>query len=240
MLQHTLKSNPCICTSQAFTEKDKLPSSKERERQHVCICLHFPRSCARGALALLFLLGATWIFGVLHVVQGSVVTAYLFTVFNAFQGMFIFIFLCVLSRKVSVPILMESHRGTQVCPGQCPALKRSPSVDGLLKQEETLVPFMGVGREEGKYCCCLLGRQNISPVLTFAPIFFLLKKKKKKAHRRWKNELVKLISNQMKQCNGCSKAHFHSLQLVTGFTLPTVLGLCFFQCPVLQSRAAPP
>ncbi|NXN94763.1 AGRL4 protein, partial [Rhinopomastus cyanomelas] len=63
-------------------------------------CYENIRSCARGALALLFLLGATWIFGVLHVVQGSVVTAYLFTIFNAFQGMFIFIFLCVLSRKV--------------------------------------------------------------------------------------------------------------------------------------------
>ncbi|XP_030062792.1 adhesion G protein-coupled receptor L4 [Microcaecilia unicolor] len=63
-------------------------------------CYENVRSCARGALALLFLLGATWIFGVLHVVHGSVVTAYLFTIVNAFQGMFIFIFLCVLSRKI--------------------------------------------------------------------------------------------------------------------------------------------
>ncbi|XP_038601747.1 adhesion G protein-coupled receptor L4 [Tachyglossus aculeatus] len=63
-------------------------------------CYENIRSCARGALALLFLLGATWIFGVLHVVQGSVVTAYLFTICNAFQGMFIFLFLCVLSRKI--------------------------------------------------------------------------------------------------------------------------------------------
>ncbi|XP_032074726.1 adhesion G protein-coupled receptor L4 isoform X3 [Thamnophis elegans] len=63
-------------------------------------CYENIRSCARGALSLLFLLGATWIFGVLHVIQGSVATAYLFTVFNAFQGLFIFIFLCVLSRKI--------------------------------------------------------------------------------------------------------------------------------------------
>ncbi|XP_038167418.1 adhesion G protein-coupled receptor L4 [Arvicola amphibius] len=63
-------------------------------------CYENIRSCARGALALLFLLGTTWIFGVLHVVQASVVTAYLFTVSNAFQGMFIFLFLCVLSRKI--------------------------------------------------------------------------------------------------------------------------------------------
>ncbi|MEE6494681.1 hypothetical protein FKM82_001840, partial [Ascaphus truei] len=63
-------------------------------------CCENIRSCARGALALLFLLGATWMFGVLHVVNKSVVTAYLFTITNAFQGMFIFIFLCVLSKKV--------------------------------------------------------------------------------------------------------------------------------------------
>lgn len=63
-------------------------------------CYENIRSCARGALALLFLLGTTWIFGVLHVVQASVVTAYLFTISNAFQGMFIFLFLCVLSRKI--------------------------------------------------------------------------------------------------------------------------------------------
>ncbi|XP_053324852.1 adhesion G protein-coupled receptor L4 [Spea bombifrons] len=63
-------------------------------------CYESIRSCARGALALLFLLGATWMFGVLHVVNRSVVTAYLFTIANAFQGMFIFIFLCVLSKKI--------------------------------------------------------------------------------------------------------------------------------------------
>uniref|UniRef100_A0A3Q1AV21 Adhesion G protein-coupled receptor L4 n=1 Tax=Amphiprion ocellaris TaxID=80972 RepID=A0A3Q1AV21_AMPOC len=58
------------------------------------------RSCARGALALLFVLGATWTFGVLHILHETTLTAYLFTISNAFQGMFIFIFLCVLSRKI--------------------------------------------------------------------------------------------------------------------------------------------
>ncbi|KAG5275607.1 hypothetical protein AALO_G00122290 [Alosa alosa] len=58
------------------------------------------RSCARGALALLFVLGATWTFGVLHILNETTLTAYLFTFANAFQGMFIFIFLCVLSRKI--------------------------------------------------------------------------------------------------------------------------------------------
>ncbi|XP_051868478.1 adhesion G protein-coupled receptor L4 isoform X13 [Pristis pectinata] len=63
-------------------------------------CYENIRSCARGALALLFLLGATWTFGVLHIIKGSVVTAYLFTISNAFQGMFIFVFLCILSKKI--------------------------------------------------------------------------------------------------------------------------------------------
>uniref|UniRef100_A0A3Q2NVD8 Adhesion G protein-coupled receptor L4 n=1 Tax=Fundulus heteroclitus TaxID=8078 RepID=A0A3Q2NVD8_FUNHE len=58
------------------------------------------RSCARGAMALLFVLGATWTFGVLHILHETTLTAYLFTITNAFQGMFIFIFLCVLSRKI--------------------------------------------------------------------------------------------------------------------------------------------
>ncbi|XP_059922971.1 adhesion G protein-coupled receptor L4 [Gadus macrocephalus] len=58
------------------------------------------RSCARGALALLFVLGATWTFGLLHILHETTLTAYLFTIANTFQGMFIFIFLCVLSRKV--------------------------------------------------------------------------------------------------------------------------------------------
>ncbi|KAG7282890.1 hypothetical protein CRUP_020728 [Coryphaenoides rupestris] len=58
------------------------------------------RSCARGALALLFVLGATWTFGVLHILHETTLTAYLFTIANSFQGMFIFIFLCVLSRKI--------------------------------------------------------------------------------------------------------------------------------------------
>lgn len=58
------------------------------------------RSCARGAMALLFVLGVTWTFGVLHILHETTLTAYLFTISNTFQGMFLFIFLCVLSRKV--------------------------------------------------------------------------------------------------------------------------------------------
>ncbi|XP_041446243.1 adhesion G protein-coupled receptor L2 isoform X8 [Xenopus laevis] len=59
-----------------------------------------PGSWVLGAFALLCLLGLTWSFGLLFVNEETVVMTYLFTVFNAFQGMFIFIFHCALQKKV--------------------------------------------------------------------------------------------------------------------------------------------
>ncbi|XP_062834195.1 adhesion G protein-coupled receptor L2 isoform X19 [Anolis carolinensis] len=60
----------------------------------------FIKSWALGAFALLCLLGLTWSFGLLYINEETIVMAYLFTVFNAFQGMFIFIFHCALQKKV--------------------------------------------------------------------------------------------------------------------------------------------
>ncbi|TSM94621.1 Adhesion G protein-coupled receptor L2 [Bagarius yarrelli] len=53
-----------------------------------------------GAFALLCLLGLTWTFGLLFINSESVVLVYLFTIFNTFQGLFIFIFHCLLQKKV--------------------------------------------------------------------------------------------------------------------------------------------
>ncbi|XP_046690264.1 adhesion G protein-coupled receptor L1 isoform X1 [Silurus meridionalis] len=58
------------------------------------------KSSALGAVTLLFLLGLTWAFGLLFINEKTVIMAYLFTTFNAFQGMFIFIFHCALQKKV--------------------------------------------------------------------------------------------------------------------------------------------
>nr|XP_015211217.1 PREDICTED: adhesion G protein-coupled receptor L2 isoform X14 [Lepisosteus oculatus]XP_015211218.1 PREDICTED: adhesion G protein-coupled receptor L2 isoform X14 [Lepisosteus oculatus] len=60
----------------------------------------FIKSWVLGAFSLLCLLGLTWSFGLLFINESTIVMAYLFTIFNAFQGMFIFIFYCVLQRKV--------------------------------------------------------------------------------------------------------------------------------------------
>ncbi|XP_055359980.1 adhesion G protein-coupled receptor L2-like isoform X13 [Betta splendens] len=58
------------------------------------------RSWVLGAFALLCLLGLTWSFGLFFVNESSIVMAYLFTIFNMLQGMFIFIFHCLLQKKV--------------------------------------------------------------------------------------------------------------------------------------------
>uniref|UniRef100_A0A8D3BN06 Adhesion G protein-coupled receptor L3 n=1 Tax=Scophthalmus maximus TaxID=52904 RepID=A0A8D3BN06_SCOMX len=61
------------------------------------------KSWVIGAIALLCLLGLTWAFGLMYVNESTVVMAYLFTIFNSLQGMFIFIFHCVLQKKVQIP-----------------------------------------------------------------------------------------------------------------------------------------
>uniref|UniRef100_UPI00358FA976 adhesion G protein-coupled receptor L2-like n=1 Tax=Myxine glutinosa TaxID=7769 RepID=UPI00358FA976 len=53
-----------------------------------------------GAIAPLCLLGLTWIFGLLFIDKATLVMSYLFTIFNSFQGMFIYIFHCALQKKV--------------------------------------------------------------------------------------------------------------------------------------------
>ncbi|XP_047666295.1 adhesion G protein-coupled receptor L2 isoform X24 [Tachysurus fulvidraco] len=58
------------------------------------------KSWVLGAFALLCLLALTWTFGLLFINSESVVLAYLFTIFNTFQGMFILIFHCLLQKKV--------------------------------------------------------------------------------------------------------------------------------------------
>ncbi|TFJ95987.1 complement factor B [Platysternon megacephalum] len=52
------------------------------------------------AIAQVFVLGCTWIFGLLQVGPAATVMAYLFTVVNSLQGTFIFLVHCLLNRQV--------------------------------------------------------------------------------------------------------------------------------------------
>lgn len=68
--------------------------------KHLSFVLY--RSWVIGAIALLCLLGLTWAFGLMYINESTVIMAYLFTIFNSLQGMFIFIFHCILQKKVSL------------------------------------------------------------------------------------------------------------------------------------------
>ena len=60
------------------------------------------RAWLRGAIVLVFLLGLTWTFGLLYLNEQTVVMAYIFTILNSLQGLFIFIFHCVQNEKVRI------------------------------------------------------------------------------------------------------------------------------------------
>ncbi|KAI4578668.1 hypothetical protein MJT46_000036 [Ovis ammon polii x Ovis aries] len=52
------------------------------------------------ATAQLFILGCTWFLGLLQVGTAAHVMAYLFTIINSLQGVFIFLVYCLLSQQV--------------------------------------------------------------------------------------------------------------------------------------------
>merc|ERR1712055_1187183 len=54
----------------------------------------------KGLFGLLFLLGATWTVGILSVTYPSVTITYIFTILNSTQGFFIFIFNCIMNKKI--------------------------------------------------------------------------------------------------------------------------------------------
>ncbi len=53
---------------------------------------------ARRGIAILVVLGLTWVFGVLAIKDAKLVFQYLFCIFNSLQGLLVFIFYCVLSK----------------------------------------------------------------------------------------------------------------------------------------------
>ena len=60
------------------------------------------RSWVLGAWVLVVLLGLTWAFGLLYVNEHTLAMAYIFTILNSLQGLFIFVFHCIMNDKVGV------------------------------------------------------------------------------------------------------------------------------------------
>ena len=57
------------------------------------------RQARRGA-TIMVVLGLTWLFGVFAIKDAKLPFQYLFCIFNAFQGLLVFIFYCVLSVEI--------------------------------------------------------------------------------------------------------------------------------------------
>ncbi|XP_077261758.1 latrophilin Cirl isoform X2 [Temnothorax americanus] len=81
-------------------EHSRLASASGKEENALPNKLQAHLAWLRGAIVLVFLLGLTWTFGLLYLNQESVVMAYIFTVLNSLQGLFIFVFHCVQNEKV--------------------------------------------------------------------------------------------------------------------------------------------
>uniref|UniRef100_A0A8C6D936 Adhesion G protein-coupled receptor E2 n=1 Tax=Moschus moschiferus TaxID=68415 RepID=A0A8C6D936_MOSMO len=62
-------------------------------------CLLLPRMLTFKATAQLFILGCTWCLGILQVGPAAHVMAYLFTIINSLQGVFIFLVYCLLTKS---------------------------------------------------------------------------------------------------------------------------------------------
>lgn len=64
----------------------------------------------RGSFMLVFLLGLTWTFGLLYLSESTVAMAYVFTILNSFQGVFIFFFHCFQNEQVRKDVYKALHR----------------------------------------------------------------------------------------------------------------------------------
>lgn len=61
----------------------------------------------KGSMVLICLLGVTWIIGIFYVSKGTKFFAYLFTIVNSLQGLFIFLFHCILNEKIRYEMLKK-------------------------------------------------------------------------------------------------------------------------------------
>ncbi|XP_047487997.1 uncharacterized protein LOC125038533 isoform X4 [Penaeus chinensis] len=106
-------------------EHTKLASVSGGEESALLDKMQAHVSWVRGAVVLMFLLGLTWTFGLLYLNQASVVMAYVFTVLNSLQGLFIFIFHCVQNDKVKKELRRAGRRHPWLRACLCAAHDRS-------------------------------------------------------------------------------------------------------------------
>lgn len=90
------------------------------------------RSWIQGAMALEVLLGLTWVIGFFFLNVNSVAVAYIFTVLNSTQGLYIFVFHCICNKKAR----KEYRRVMKV--QRRPSMTTGSGTHSTLKNKNTL------------------------------------------------------------------------------------------------------
>ncbi|XP_050720068.1 adhesion G protein-coupled receptor L1-like isoform X3 [Eriocheir sinensis] len=98
-------------------------SSSLKNKEHTKLAS--VRTWVRGAVVFMFLLSLTWAFGLLYLNHASMVMAYVFTIFNSLQGIFIFIFHCIQNDKVKKELRRAGRRHPWLRACLCAAADRS-------------------------------------------------------------------------------------------------------------------
>ncbi|XP_028416707.1 adhesion G-protein coupled receptor G6-like isoform X1 [Dendronephthya gigantea] len=87
---------------------------------------------AKQGIAIMVLLGLTWLFGILAIDDTKVVFQYLFAIFNSLQGLFVFIFFVILPTGTRQQLRKFARKKTQV--------QRRDLQLKQMKEERSLIP----------------------------------------------------------------------------------------------------
>ncbi|XP_043931280.1 adhesion G protein-coupled receptor E5-like [Protopterus annectens] len=93
------------------------------------------------AIAQLCILGCTWIFGIFQIEENTIAMSYIFTIFNCFQGLFIFVLHCLLKKQVRDDYMriLANICNMKRMPiySQFPSTTKSSMSQGLKSSQET-------------------------------------------------------------------------------------------------------
>ena len=89
---------------------------------------------ARRALAIMVLLGLTWLFGILAIGDAKLAFQYLFCIFNTLQGFFVFILFCILPTETikqddNCKMFLEKRATETLRSNLAPSSNASPAVN---------------------------------------------------------------------------------------------------------------
>ncbi|XP_051897785.1 adhesion G protein-coupled receptor E5-like [Pristis pectinata] len=92
------------------------------------------RSFTFTAIGQLILLGCTWVFGLLHFSESTIIMAYIFTGINSFQGVFILVLHCLINKQIRTEL---RNRLCNISISTSTYTKQGTNWKGLKNSQET-------------------------------------------------------------------------------------------------------